>query len=81
MKSLASSGRWAFFSDLLRASQMVWDAHAGYTLLVGLLTILQGVLPAAQLWISKLLIDAVAFALQPGAEASPPGEVSKVTNE
>jgi ATP-binding cassette subfamily B protein len=54
-------------SDLGQSAGMVWKAHPGYTLLVTGLTILQGCLPVAQLWISKLLIDTVAAVLQGSA--------------
>lgn len=56
-----------FISDIAHAGSLVWKAHRGYTLLVAGLTIILGALPAAQLWITKLLLDAVAVTIQEGA--------------
>lgn len=61
---------WRFLSDTAQASAWVWEAHPGYTLLIAVLTVVQGCLPAASLWISKLLIDAVTIAIQGGAIGS-----------
>lgn len=58
---------WGFISDIVRAITMVWKAHAVYTILIAILVIVQGSLPAVSLWISKLLIDRVGTILQGGA--------------
>src|SRR5207248_682971 len=47
-----------------RAVRLVWKAHRGYTLTMGILSIVYGVVPTATAWISKLLIDAVVGAAQ-----------------
>jgi ATP-binding cassette subfamily B protein len=68
--SIGRGKAWNFISDLARASGLVWKAHPGYTFLVAILTVVQGGLPTVQLWISKLLIDAAAVAIQAGASSS-----------
>jgi ATP-binding cassette subfamily B protein len=55
-------------SDMVRASVLVWKAHPGYTLIVTVLTVVQGGLPAVQLWVSKLLLDEVSVAIQGGTQ-------------
>lgn len=62
------SKAWDFIADIARTSALVWKTHRGYTLLVALLTAVQGGLPAANLWLSKLLIDAVAATIQGSAQ-------------
>ena len=46
---------------------LVWDTNPGLTLALALLNLLQGGLPAARVWISKLLIDAVVAAVTTGS--------------
>ncbi|MCL6647276.1 MAG: ABC transporter ATP-binding protein/permease [Chloroflexi bacterium] len=48
---------------------LVWRTHAGLTGALLGLTLLRSLLPAADVWASKLLVDAVAAALQPGGAA------------
>jgi ATP-binding cassette subfamily B protein len=55
-----------FISDIVRTGALVWKTHPGYTLIVAILTVIQGGLPASQLWVSKLLIDGVSKAIQGG---------------
>jgi len=58
-------------ADIGRTSALVWKAHPGYTLIVAIVTVVQGCLPAIQLWISKLLIDRISLAiLGEGQDAS-----------
>ncbi len=47
-----------------RAVRLVWEGHRGYTLTMGLLSVVGGIVPTATAWISKLLIDAVVAAVQ-----------------
>jgi ATP-binding cassette subfamily B protein len=56
-----------------RVLALVWDANPLLTLSLAVLNLLQGGLPAARLWISKLLVDAVvaAVTLGNGADALP----------
>ena len=49
-----------------RVLALVWDANPGLTLALAILNLLQGGLPAATVWISKLLIDAVVGAVTTG---------------
>lgn len=52
-----------------RSLPLLWQASPSHTLILGLLTALQGILPAVAIWISRPLVDAaVAVAAQvPGA--------------
>src|SRR5438105_790934 len=43
-----------------------WDANAGLTLALAIFNLLQGGLPAARVWIAKLLVDAVVAAVSTG---------------
>ena len=80
MTGVTSRGtRWIFLSDIAHAGSLVWKAHRGYTILVAVLTIIQGVLPAVQLWITKLLLDMVAAAIQGGASAAEGGLMRLLT--
>ena len=49
-----------FIREIARATIMVWRVHPCYTLLVAFLAIVQGIQPAIQLFLSKLLLDTVA---------------------
>jgi ATP-binding cassette subfamily B protein len=49
-----------------RVLALVWQANPGLTLALAVLNLLQGGLPAARVWISKLLIDAVVAAVTTG---------------
>ena len=45
--------------QLGRALRFVWQSAKGWTLLNGVLTVVQGVLPLLQLYLVKLIVDAV----------------------
>jgi ATP-binding cassette, subfamily B, bacterial len=47
------------FTSLPRVLKLVWDTNKALTLLMGLLSILQGFTPAISLWITNLVINAV----------------------
>src|SRR5258708_27071230 len=49
-----------------RVLALVWDANAPLTLSLAILNLAQGGLPAARVWVSKLLIDAVVNAVSTG---------------
>lgn len=51
---------WDFVYNVWRAGSLVWTCHPSYTLLIGLLSLFKGVLPAIRLWFFKLLIDMIA---------------------
>ena len=57
----------AITRDLIWTLRLVWQTHSGRTLALACLTILQGFLPIAQLWIWKLFIDTTAVVLQTNA--------------
>lgn len=57
----------ALLRDLGWTIRLVWQAHPAYTLTIAGLTTVQGFLPAAQLWIWKLLFDAAARVMQMNA--------------
>jgi ATP-binding cassette, subfamily B, bacterial len=52
--------------DLRATLAMVWATDPLQTALIGLLSVVQAFLPAASLWIGKLLLDAVALAVTGG---------------
>lgn len=52
--------------DLRATLALVWATDARQTVLIGALSLLQAFLPAASLWIAKLLLDAVAQAVTGG---------------
>ncbi len=56
--------------DLAWTLDLVWRAHPGYTFTIVVLTFLQGVIPAIQLWIWKLFVDAAAKVLQANGSAA-----------
>src|SRR5690606_5208224 len=49
--------------DLGATLALVWEANKLQTLLIASLSIVQALLPAATLWVAKLLLDAVADAI------------------
>ncbi len=49
----------ASFTNIPRAFKLVWEAHPPATVLTAIITVLQGLLPALQAWIGKLIVDAV----------------------
>ncbi|MBV8719773.1 MAG: ABC transporter ATP-binding protein [Chloroflexi bacterium] len=49
-----------------RVLALVWDANPGLTLALALLNLVQGAVPAARVWLSKLLVDAVVGAVSSG---------------
>jgi ATP-binding cassette, subfamily B, bacterial len=52
--------------DLVTTLGLVWQANPLQTSLIGLLSLVQAFVPVATLWISKLLLDAVAGAIGGG---------------
>lgn len=46
---------------------LVWETHRGYTLAMGALRLVRGLVPIAALWVGKLIIDAVIEAQRAGA--------------
>jgi ATP-binding cassette, subfamily B, bacterial len=62
----ANPGWRVHLRDLRATLAMVWVTDPRQTALIGLLSVLQAFLPAASLWIVKLLLDAVALAVTGG---------------
>ena len=53
-----------------RVLALVWEANPGLTLALAVLNLAQGGLPAARVWVSKLLVDAVVAAVTTGSGTS-----------
>src|SRR3954469_21951293 len=53
-------------ADLTATARLVWDASAGLFTLIIFLSVILALVPAATLWIGKLLVDAVALAVRGG---------------
>jgi ATP-binding cassette subfamily B protein len=51
------------FGNTPRAFELVWTASPGATVVMGLLTVSQALLPAAQAWAGKLIVDGVVSAI------------------
>ncbi len=47
--------------------RLVWQTHRGYTLAMGALRLVRGVVPVAALWVGKLIIDGVIAARENGS--------------
>src|SRR5689334_9808005 len=64
-KAIIANARttWSGFRRVLR---LVWDANPGLTLSLAVLNLVQGAVPAARVWLSKLLVDAVVGAVTSG---------------
>src|SRR4051812_45173212 len=61
LAKLRGSAR-SIFTILPRAFTLVWSAHRGLTVVLGLLAVVSGIIPTATAWVSKLLVDAVVRA-------------------
>src|SRR5680860_801109 len=51
-------------ADLGATLSLVWEASRWRTLLIAVMSLLQAAIPAASMWIAKLLLDAVAAAIR-----------------
>lgn len=67
MLSLALRKAMAQMRFVPRALALVWDASRGLTITMIVLLVVQGLLPAAVIWLSKDVIDAVVALLRAGA--------------
>ncbi len=52
-----------------RVLNLVWQTHRGFTLTLGVITLLQSVIPAAQVWLAGHLLQAVIDGIQAGGSA------------
>jgi ATP-binding cassette subfamily B protein len=50
--------------NIPRAVRLVWQAHRWSTIGLGLLSLLSALLPAAQAWVGKLIVDTIVHAMQ-----------------
>ena len=66
-----------YLRDLAATLGLVWQAHKLQTLLIAFVSLTQAFFPAVSLWISKLLLDAVAQAVN-GAFATPEAAFSRL---
>ncbi|MBD3276026.1 MAG: ATP-binding cassette domain-containing protein, partial [Candidatus Marinimicrobia bacterium] len=57
------------FRFSFRAFRLVWSTSKGLTVLLGLLTLIAGVLPAGIAYVGKLIVDAVVAAIDSGLAA------------
>jgi ATP-binding cassette subfamily B protein len=53
-------------SDLAATARLVWEASAGLFSLILVFSVILALVPAATLWVGKLLLDAVALAVRGG---------------
>jgi ATP-binding cassette, subfamily B, bacterial len=65
-KNIAASARttWIGFRRILA---LVWEANPGFTVALAALNLIQGAIPAARVYLAKLLIDSVVAAVAAGA--------------
>lgn len=56
----------AAMSGIPRVLRLVWDTSPRLSLAMGLLSVGQAAIPASQVWLSKLIIDAVVAAIKAG---------------
>lgn len=56
--------------NIQRAFSLVWQAHPGSALVMGACTLVGALIPAAQAWVGKLIVDAVVNAIQTGMDPS-----------
>ncbi|NTU64813.1 MAG: ABC transporter ATP-binding protein, partial [Chloroflexi bacterium] len=59
-------------ANIPAAFRLVWDAHHGATIVMALLTLGGALIPAAQAWVGKLIIDSVVASIN-GQVASQAG--------
>lgn len=50
-----------FLASLRWTLDLLWQSHAPITIIICILTVVQGVIPTAQLWVTKQLLDVVAL--------------------
>ena len=50
-------------ANIPAAFRLVWEAHHGATIVMALLTLGGALIPAAQAWVGKLIIDSVVASI------------------
>jgi len=63
-------GRESLLKVFLFAWRVVWSSHRALLILLGILTILQGVAPAITVWVSKYVLDSFVLAIQSGGSSA-----------
>ncbi len=53
-----------------RVLGLVWQTHRGFTLALGVITLMQSAIPAAQVWLAGQLLQAVVDGVQAGGNAA-----------
>lgn len=51
-------------SNTPKLLRLVWQASHAYTILMGFITIIDGIMPVCQMWIGKLIVDNVVYAVK-----------------
>ncbi|NOZ78466.1 MAG: ABC transporter ATP-binding protein [Acidobacteria bacterium] len=64
--------------DLPRALTLVWEAAHGWTVAWGVLLALQGVLPVALVWLTKVVVDSVVAAVKGHGSLRRPVELAVI---
>src|SRR6266487_3741864 len=64
------------FTSLPRVLRLVWSTHAGFTLIMAILSLLRGFIPAITVSITRYLIDSVVLAIR-----SPTHNISSIWAE
>jgi ATP-binding cassette subfamily B protein len=54
---------WTLFTQVGQVTRLVWNCHPALTVVIVLTTLLQGLLPAATAYASKLVVDSVVGAI------------------
>ncbi|HTP08178.1 MAG TPA: ABC transporter ATP-binding protein [Anaerolineae bacterium] len=57
-------------ANIPAAFRLVWDAHHTATIIMALLTVSAALIPAAQAWVGKLIIDSVVASINAHVEAT-----------
>jgi ATP-binding cassette subfamily B protein len=65
--------RWddirASFRNVPKAFGLVWEAHRGAAIAMGIVALISGLLPISQAWVAKLIVDLVVNAVTNGTGA------------
>jgi len=77
MKGIRSSKTGQLIRNIATVISLVWETNARSTALLAILMVVAGLVPAIQLWISKLLLDTLAVIIQGGVK-EPDGGVSRL---
>lgn len=69
-KNLTWSERWknilTAYGNIPRSFGLVWQAHRMGTIAMAIITLLSALLPAAQAWVGKLIVDGIVVSINSG---------------